>query len=815
MKKNADNISDYGQLRKAALALLEKETIQETDYTREQLNNLIQEFRIYKIELELQNEELQNTQEQLGKTLNKYSALFNAAPLAIILIDEDSNIVEANYTSAVLFGVEWNQLINTKLNQWIDREWQDEFHFRILSIFHEVPSIKTEMGFRKNTGEPVLGWVVGRKVEVPHERPVMQLIINDITEQKQHETRLKLLSQQLGERIKELKCRSLISGLMEKEEMNLDELFTRSIRIIADAMLYPELALVGISFNGKEHGNSARKMQWSYLAEFVTAKGTKGYIRAGYPENPSIYKENPMLPEEIELLIQLALKFKLYLNRKETELELSGKTEELDRYFKETLDLLCIANTEGYFLRLNPEWKNTLGYEENELLNTPFLELIHPDDVNATVQALTRLSDKQEVRNFENRYRCKDGSYKWIEWRSRPAGNLIYAAARDITARKQMEEALRQSEQKYRAITDNAADVIWLMDIETNKFTYVSPSVLQLRGYTPEEVMEQPVENALTPESAEMVNISMKNSFEKYYNEGILENSTISYVDQPCKDGSVVNTEVMTTFLLDDQGKIKEVLGISRNITEKLKTEKILKESEQRLRDLNATKDKFFSIIAHDLKNPFNSILGFGELLLSEYDYYSDEEKKTYISLINNISENTFILLQNLLEWARSQTGALEYKPVKTDLCTEINSVIQLLLPDAKKKDIVLFSGVLYNTPVFADRDMLSTILRNLVSNAIKFSANGSKVRILAETEGRFQKITVIDHGVGISEATIPKLFKIEEKVSTPGTQNEKGTGLGLLLCKEFVEKMEGKIWVESNPGQGSRFYFTIPTHQF
>ena len=236
---------------------------------------------------------------------------------------------------------------------------------------------------------------------------------------------------------------------------------------------------------------------------------------------------------------------------------------------------------------------------------------------------------------------------------------------------------------------------------------------------------------------------------------------------------------------------------------------------EKRLRDLNATKDKFFSIIAQDRKNPFNSTLGFGELLLSEYDYYSDEEKKTYISLINNISENTFILLQNLLEWARSQTGALEYKPVKTDLCTEINSVIQLLLPDAKKKDIVLFSGVLYNTPVFADRDMLSTILRNLVSNAIKFSANGSKVRILAETDGRFQKITVIDNGVGISEATIPKLFKIEEKVSTPGTQNEKGTGLGLLLCKEFVEKMGGKIWVESNPGQGSRFYFTIPAHQF
>jgi len=246
-------------------------------------------------------------------------------------------------------------------------------------------------------------------------------------------------------------------------------------------------------------------------------------------------------------------------------------------------------------------------------------------------------------------------------------------------------------------------------------------------------------------------------------------------------------------------------------LSARVKTHLALRHSQQDLQEANATKDKFFSIIAHDLKNPFNAILGLSELLTEQYNSFDDEQKKEFICHIKDTCNNTFKLLQNLLEWSRMQTGKIEWKPDELDLYTSSFENITLFKAGAKNKEINLYSDIKKNTMVFADPNMVTMIMRNLVSNAVKFTKPGGEVRISSESHEDNEEITISDTGVGIKKEDIEKLFRIDVHHSTYGTAKEPGTGLGLILCKEFAEKNGGKIWVESEPGKGSRFKFTLP----
>lgn len=230
------------------------------------------------------------------------------------------------------------------------------------------------------------------------------------------------------------------------------------------------------------------------------------------------------------------------------------------------------------------------------------------------------------------------------------------------------------------------------------------------------------------------------------------------------------------------------------------------------LNDLNATKDKFFSIIAHDIKNPFNAVLGFTELLMENFKEWSDERKLETIDLVHASSKNLYQLLDNLLQWSRSQSGALKFNPQKIELEEVFNSTVPLFRETAEAKNIQLtISSIEEKLAVYADRNMLDTILRNLISNALKFTRPGGKVQLISERNGDFATIKVTDNGVGLSAKVQERLFRIDKHNSTNGTLNETGTGLGLILVKEFVTKHGGEMGVESSEGEGSTFYFTIP----
>lgn len=254
-----------------------------------------------------------------------------------------------------------------------------------------------------------------------------------------------------------------------------------------------------------------------------------------------------------------------------------------------------------------------------------------------------------------------------------------------------------------------------------------------------------------------------------------------------------------------------EVIARIKTHLELKKSKDIIHEQNQHLSELNATKDKFFSIIAHDLKNPISNFRDLTKVLVDNYTNLPDSDKMEYLAMMNKSSERLFSLLENLLEWSRSQRGLINFNPIQIDLNYIIDNNISLLSTIADKKKIELVKDLTESIDITADVNMLNTVLRNIISNAIKFTNFNGKIVVGAKNHDNYIEIFIEDSGVGISPENINTLFNIDSNISTLGTSNEKGTGIGLILCKEFIEKHNGKIWVESEVNKGTKFTFVIP----
>lgn len=234
--------------------------------------------------------------------------------------------------------------------------------------------------------------------------------------------------------------------------------------------------------------------------------------------------------------------------------------------------------------------------------------------------------------------------------------------------------------------------------------------------------------------------------------------------------------------------------------------------NNDKIKLLNAEKDKFFSIIAHDLRGPLGGLIGLTEIIMDDSQYFTPNQKKELIINLSHSALNTFNLLENLLEWSQMQLGNTAFKPQMLGLKEVLNECAKIVNDSAKNKAIKIAVEIDNEQKIFADTNMLQTVIRNLVSNAIKFTPTGGKVTISACLEGNNTVlIAVKDTGIGMSNEMLDNLFRKDAKNNRPGTEGEPSTGLGLLLCKEFIEKHGGKIWVESEEGKGSVFYFTLP----
>jgi PAS domain S-box-containing protein len=284
-------------------------------------------------------------------------------------------------------------------------------------------------------------------------------------------------------------------------------------------------------------------------------------------------------------------------------------------------------------------------------------------------------------------------------------------------------------------------------------------------------------------------------------------------------DSESYNAIITVTDVTDITKKLEEQNTLYRQAQEEIRIrkqiQKKLRESEKNLKELVLTKDKFFSIIAHDLINPFNALLGLSNILITGCEEKDFEKVEECSNLINISAESVYALLINLLDWSRLQLGKFQLNPEQFKVEESIDNIISQLISSADSKEITIIKNVHSSLTILADKNMLSTIIRNLLSNAIKFSFRKGKIEINASLIGKSIVIAISDMGIGLTKDNINNLFKIDSNISTPGTDMERGTGLGLVLCKEFIDQHKGKIWVESEIGEGSTFYFSIPINKF
>jgi len=255
--------------------------------------------------------------------------------------------------------------------------------------------------------------------------------------------------------------------------------------------------------------------------------------------------------------------------------------------------------------------------------------------------------------------------------------------------------------------------------------------------------------------------------------------------------------------------------GYLEDITERKIAEELLQQKNNELKQLNAQKDKFFSIIAHDLKSPFNSIIGFSGILLEKVDEKDIDGLREYAEIITHSSQKAMNLLMNLMVWSHSQTGRMVFNPGYFNLASLIQEVLDLYKNHAAQKAILVTKELSSLSPVYGDKEMLSTVLRNMISNALKFTPIGGSIQVIAHTTASNVLISIKDSGVGMKASLIDKLFRIDSSYTLPDTQGERGTGLGLVICKEFIDKHGGQIKIDSQPGEGSTFHIILPNRPF
>jgi PAS domain S-box-containing protein len=514
-------------------------------------------------------------------------------------------------------------------------------------------------------------------------------------------------------------------------------------------------------------------------------------------------KEN----EELKIAYQ-----KDIAERGQTEEELREK-EKKYRLLVESANEAIVVVQDGMLKLTNPMTTKMTGYSKEEIEIMPFPLFIHPLDRQQLVDNHQRRLQGEDVQHYYVfRLLNKDGSTRWvymnavlIDWEGKPATlNFL----NDITERKLAEEALELSNKKMEAIISASPDGIGIISLD-GKMQFISDKLAEMNGYTNEEKSEiigKHVFSFIDPSNHEMLKDNIRKLLAGESDKQLTEYIAIR------KDKSRHYIDVNATVLPDSNGNPASILFIERDITERKRVEEEIIQKNLKLAELIATKDKFFSIIAHELKSPFQGLLGYSHILSTEYITLSEEEKISFIGRIDELSHSSYKLLENLLEWSRMQTGQMIFNAEDFNLLVVLYPTLSLVKQIAQNKDIEFKYLIDNSIFINADKNMLTTIIRNLISNSIKFTIPGGKIKLAVVKMDNLVKISVTDTGIGIDKEGLDNLFQIDKSISKKGTSNERGTGLGLLICKEMIKKHRGKISVESEVGKGSTFSFTIPS---
>ncbi|MGA8540621.1 MAG: PAS domain S-box protein, partial [Terriglobales bacterium] len=487
-----------------------------------------------------------------------------------------------------------------------------------------------------------------------------------------------------------------------------------------------------------------------------------------------------------------------------------------NRFLDLSVDMFCTAGFDGFFKKLNPAFEKTLGFSTAELLAKPYLEFIHPDDRAKTAAEDDRIKNREVSIAFENRYLCKDGTYKWLMWNAVcvPEQDLIYTIARDITERKRAEDDLRASEDRYRKLFELNPQPVWIYQRDTMRFLAVNQAAVEKYGYSKEEFMAMMIRDIRPAEDVPAPFQNLAGLQDGRHGRGLWRHCK--------KDGSVIHVEI-TSYSLIFEGCPAD-FEIAVDVTERQRAEEERQKFTARLEAANrelelrnreverATqlKSKFLASMSHELRTPLNAIVGFSDLLAEQTAGQLNDKQKRFVNHIKQGSAHLLQLINDILDLSKIEAGLLEFHCEGFHVNEALPEVLSIIRPLAMAKQITVRHKFPTDLSVYADRVRFKQILYNLLSNAVKFTPKDGRIDIDCCGEGDAVHISVADTGIGIRPEDQALVFEEFRQVEGSNA-NTQGTGLGLAITRCLVEQQGGKISLESELGKGSRFTITLP----
>ena len=749
--------------------------------------NLIHELQVRKIELELQNDELRHKWAIAEVAAHKYTKLYDFSPTGCLSFSTEGKITELNLYAAQLLGKERMHLQGSQFGFFVSNDTRGAFNRFLENLFNSKSNQTCEITLLPNGNPPVFVHLTGIAATIG-EDCLVSLI--DITERKLKEAEIQTILQ------------TTMDGFylvdMDGRFLDTNESYCKMIGYTRD-----EILRMGV-----------KDIEVIDTEEIIKSR-IQRILKNGYERFETKHRRKDGKVIEIEASVNLLVKEKPELfcfmrdisERKQVEAALQTSEEKFRALFETATDGIFQLTEDGSIRALNQAFARMHGYTVEEILMMHLKDLDTPETHLLAPERMKRILSGESM-TFEVEHFCKDGQTIPIEVSTNmvTVGGWKYVLGfhRDITERKRASEKLKKSEDRYRKAQELGHVGSWEYDIKNDDF-WGSEEGKRIYGFNPETDVFSAEEVMKCVIESNRVNQAMADLIEK----NLPYNIVFDIIPRNSSEKRTIHS--IADLVKDKKGHPIIVTGVLHDITDQKKAEEEIKRKNQELHFLNAEKDKFFSIIAHDLRSPFTSFLGFTQIMVEELDTMTLKDIQKIAVSMRTSATNLFSLLENLLEWSRLQRGITTFNPVLFLLKKTISENIPLVVESAKKKNINISYDVPEEILVNADHNMFCGILRNLTSNAVKFTPKGGSITIAAKPiPDEWVEISVMDMGIGMSKDLVDNLFNLEVDTSRRGTENEPSTGLGLIICKEFVEKHNGKLWVESEQGKGSKFHFTL-----
>ena len=811
-------------LRQRAEKLVKRKTSKKVpSFSQFEALKLLHELEVQQIELELQNEELEiANQKAADLATEKYAELYDFAPSGYFTLSKVGDIVELNLYGSQMLGKERSLLKKRRFGFFVSDDTRPVFYSFLENLFSSKNKETCELTLWAEGNPPMYAHLTGIATDNGTQCLVSVVDITEITlAKKALQERERFLKDaqmiaRLGTYTVDLRLGRWVSSEVLDIILGIDDDFEKSVEGWV-SIIHPEY----------------QNLMRDYFLHEVVANKTKfdkeyKIIRQNDKEERWVHGIGRIESDNNNQPISMVGTIRDITERKLAEKALK-ESEERQRFIFESLPIAIYSSpvdADCDTSWISGDIKDITGFDIDEYLSEKdfWRKRLHPEDREMVLNTFANFPVNGEAF-LEYRWRCKDEQYRWFIDRSvlfeNDSQKEYLGVIVDINERKKVEEALKVSEtalsrqnELFSLLLKNLQIGVFMVEAPSGKPLVANEMALKLlgRGILPDasrhnltEVYKAYKIESRTPYPPEEMPILL----------GISGKSThVNDMMVVRPDGTEIYLEIFGSPVIDNQGHIWASLVSFFDITERKRAEEEIQQKNTELQKINAEKDKFFSIIAHDLRSPFNGFLGLTEMMADGLQHMTLEEMQSMAIAMRNSAANLFHLLGNLLEWSRMQRGMTTFCPEMFLLMSRISESTVLAIDAADKKNISVSFDIPEDIKVFADIEMVSAIMRNLLTNAVKFTPRGGSIFVSAKSgPDNLVEISVKDTGIGMNQHMIDNLFRLDVNTNRKGTDGEASTGLGLVISKDFVEKNGGQLWVESEEGIGSTFRFTLPVN--